>query len=173
MLYETLENEIKARLVAKITEFVPLIEVVPEKQEDYKKGEKGAITVVYQSSKWDKPKSTGYTVQEETMAIDLFIKCKNLRGVNGIWDLQNKARLALVGWAPSNCNRLFAMSFDFVKREDGIFTYVFTVGGMSQAVMSNDQTDAPLPTEITHIPDSPSYDTLVIELNVPEPEPEE
>jgi hypothetical protein len=162
MFFETFENDIKNRLVAKVGSGIT-VEVLPEKQSDFATPfDKGKISVCYKMSDFDKPKSTGHTVQQEDMQAELVIQARNLRGVNGVYDIFNKARLAVVGFMPTHCGRVYGVSFKFEERTDAVWTYVFTIAARSEMVMLADNVVEPGITEITHVPSDQGFGSITV-----------
>lgn len=162
MFFEDLENEIASRIVQKVSPSF-IVEVLPDDNSSYSRPfDKTKISVCYIESQYNKPKSTGYTAQEEGMNFEIVIVSRNRRGVGGLYDAFNQVRKAIIGYVPANCNRIYAVSFMVMKREDGLFYFTFTVGVISQLVMVADIDNDPLPTILTFTPDDTYYDTLVV-----------
>lgn len=162
MFYELLETETVARIAAKVVSQY-LTEKLPENQADYNRPfVKGKITVAYKKSQFNTPKSTGHTVQEEGMQLEIVLCAKKLRGPDGIYEMFDKTRRALIGWRPSHCGRMYAVSFELETRQDGLFYYIFTVGAVSQLVMEADIDNDPAVSELQFVPDAPEYDTLTL-----------
>jgi hypothetical protein len=136
MLFETLEDNIIARLNSKIASGTVEIEVMPDVEKDFvRPTTKGRITVCYKESDYNPLLSTGPVIQKETQQIELYLQATKRRGLYGIYDLFNKSRLALVGFTPDNCDtKIQGVKFDFWLRENNMWIYRFLISTTSRLV---------------------------------------
>lgn len=127
MDYEQAETDI----IARITPFINAgIEVIPlpQNQADFKRPfEKAKITVAYKGSKWEKPQSTAEMSQDEDVMFEFSIQSKTLRGDRGIYIVKSLLIQALVGFAPTNCDKMYCKESGMTEAkttfEDGVWTY--------------------------------------------------
>lgn len=160
MFIEDFETDIVNRLVARIGTVID-IEKLPEKQSDFSTPfSKAKVSVVYKSSDYDTPKSTSHTAQQENAQAELVIQARNLRGTNGLYDVYDKCRKALIGFIPRNCGRIYAVSFKFEERNEAIWTYIFTIAARSEFVIDNDEVVDPSISQIKA--NSPGYPIIVV-----------
>lgn len=125
--YEAAEDDIYNRL--KVFESVNVeVEKLPENHKNFKRPyEKAKITVGYKGSKWEKTKSTQQIAQDEKLTFELALQSKVLRGPRGLYNLKRLVTVALVGFAPTDCDRMTAdesgMTGVTETLVDGVWTY--------------------------------------------------
>lgn len=154
--YEQLENEIAARLQPLADDGVQ-VQVMPETTEEYAKPplDKGSIIVAYIGSDFDTtdgvPKivSIDTSSQEEYLRIELTLRSRKLRGTNGIHDIRDRAQARLLGYRPSNYDKLKLRSFNFFAFTESVWAYklIFWCKGFIAEVP--DEVTEPLSTQIT------------------------
>ncbi len=163
MNIELAENSIKAKLIADFevltTPTTIVVDLLPENEKDYKKAtEHTRAYVCYAASNFSKPKSTNFIVQEEDANLQIVIMSSKLRGVDGIYDAFRLISNSLLGFEPTNCRRIYALKFEHEKREDGVFSYIYTLACGSELVQNFTEPVTQVITQITVTPENPNYD---------------
>lgn len=157
---EQTETEITERLQGIATN---LIRVHPAPETDADRPEPSSVRsnvfVMYTGSRFGESRSTNDVSQDEFYQFAVVIESPFLRGEFGIYQVKKKVIDRLLGFQPSNSNRLTAVNAGFntekMLQENGVFTFpvVFETRGM--AVQVDDYTDEPGP--------------LISQITVPEP----
>ena len=126
----SLYTDIEAEIVARLTPFKAQgfnVLALPEVQADYEKPFlNGRITVAYHSSEFDKPQSTEQVSQWEQINFIIAVESTKLRVEGrGIYDLMATIRRYLIGFQPSNCDRMWAKEAGLKKAEydNNLWTY--------------------------------------------------
>jgi hypothetical protein len=127
MNYGIAEQEIVARITAYITELgkTDLYEaaVIPETEQQYTEFysnfTKARVAVQYVDSQYDAGSSTGIALQEEKAKFRLTYEARKLRGEGGLYNLMEVTKLALVGYRPSNADRLTVAKYGLLEFEQG------------------------------------------------------
>jgi len=127
-LAEVQEEEIKARIATKLGNTVEC-EVVPEKTVDFKRSitTKPVITVAYSGADYPALKSTNEVSQTSEETFEIMIRAKLLRGTNGVYDLKDKIRKAVVGFTPSSCGKIYLKSFKLENFEENLWMHSFRI----------------------------------------------
>ena len=149
MRYEQIELDIVNRLAVLAAANVVVVPM-PEVQGDYKRpvGTGMRVSVMYKSSEFEKPISTGSVVQKEIISIDVMLQASKLRGANGLYRLQEAVRRRLIGFRPSNCDRLYAVENGYTDWRENVWTHTFTLACVSMAVEDLDTSEDVLITKI-------------------------
>jgi len=160
MNYETIQNDIAARLeTANTPTAVWEVEVLPEKEEDYKrpvlKGF-GRITVEYHSSTYAKPMSTDSSNQEEIANFIVHIRASALYGNKGIHALLELVKAKLVGFKPTNCKKLRLVRCEPQPKTDNIWLTILQFETTCVQVELDDPSTDVLITQITVLPPVPT-----------------
>jgi hypothetical protein len=148
MDYGALEIEIANRLQQKLQaqgfDAIPL----PETQAEYSKPfTNGRATVAFTNAKLDDPQSTGEISQYLVVTFSLSLQSRFLRGDNGIHRLSQLVKQYLLGFRPTDCDRLYHVSHEFVRYEDGVWEHVMDFEAKTlwvQGIDDNDDEDLPL-----------------------------
>jgi hypothetical protein len=126
----SLYTDIEAEIVARLTPFKAQgfnVLALPEVQADYEKPFlNGRITVAYHSSEFDKPQSTEQISQWEEIRVIVGIEARSLRGTGkGIYDMMALVRKYLIGFIPTDCERMWAKEAGLKKAEyeNNVWTY--------------------------------------------------
>ncbi len=134
MFFEQLEKDIVTQLKFKLGNTIE-VEVEPENEEKNKTPfAKPRVTTLFDNSSFEKPNSTGYISQHETATLAIYIRCRALRGPLGIYTLAENVRRAIVGFAPTNWDKIWLLKFSFVKREENLWHYAVMISTKSQIV---------------------------------------
>ncbi len=149
-LAETQEGEIRARLATKLGVSIEC-EVVPEKTVDFKRSVvlKPIITVAYSGADYPALKSTQEVSQTSEEVFEIVIRAKLLRGTNGVYDLKDKIRKAVVGFSPSSCGKIYLKSFKLENFEENLWMYSFKIACTSLNVEDFSEEEGPALTEAT------------------------
>lgn len=83
----------------------------------------GTVLIGYQRSKFKKPRSTDLIVQERHLQLRFTVFARALDGENGVLDLLDSLRLALVGFQPEHCQQIRLLSERFLGEVDGVWQY--------------------------------------------------
>jgi len=148
MDYGALEIEIANRLQQKLQpqgfDAIPL----PETQAEYSKPfTNGRATVAFTSAKLDDPQSTGEISQYIVVTFSLSLQSRFLRGEKGIHQLSQLVKQYLLGFRPTDCDRLYHVSHEFVRYEDGVWEHVMDFEAKTlwaQGIDDQDDEDLPL-----------------------------
>lgn len=132
MNYEQAEEDIKARLLPFVNAGVIDTILIPETLADFKRPfENGKITICYKGSKWEDPRSTGHIVQDEEVIFQIEIQSRTLRGERGIYLMKKAINQAIIGFAPTDCDRIYAKESGLTSVGEtlnaGVWTYSFLV----------------------------------------------
>ena len=147
-LITDIEESIKARLGAEITDVPPLVKImrkldnstveVPVRIESYPRNPSeqvlitlatsGAIVVRYTGSKYSaKREVCGITVQDRTMVYEVLVFSESLQvrdTGSGIYELLDLSGLRLIGYKPEGCvDSIELVQDDYVEERKGFWTY--------------------------------------------------
>lgn len=149
MRYEQIELDIVNRISVLAAANVVVVPM-PETQGDYKRpvGTGMRVSVMYKSSEFEKPISTGNVVQKEIISIDVMLQASKLRGANGLYRLQEAVRRRLIGFRPTSCDRLYAVENGYTDWRENVWTHTFTFACASMAVEELDTSEEVLITQI-------------------------
>lgn len=119
MNYETLENEILARLSFMNTANIS-VEKLPELEAERIKPlpTKAKVTVIYAGSEYGNSMSTSQVSQEEKIFIQILIESTFLRGTLGVYNLVSVIKSALIGFRPTFCKRIQATKHHTIGGEE-------------------------------------------------------
>lgn len=145
--FEQAENEIVTQLQTKLGNVVEVI-ALPENDADYKRSlTKPKITVAYSESSFDPSTSTAQVSQKEKPSFLCNIRYQKLRGAGGLYETIQKVKEALVGFKPSNGDRLQLNKVEFDDRDEyQNFSYniTFTTQKMNVQVLQDEETSTNL-----------------------------
>lgn len=138
---EVQENDIRQRLIDKINDSNIDIEVLPDALDAWRRPfEKGRISVTYDMSKYGKVDEIGLIKQEDVMHFCLFIQCRTRQGEYGLYDLFNRSKKAVIGYAPTHCSKIYGISFEHVERAQDVWVYEFKIA-CNNILVENFDTD--------------------------------
>jgi hypothetical protein len=115
--YDQTEDEIVSRL--RLFFEVDTVDVIvePDNDADYKRGIQNPIlTVAYSGSSWPIQLSTSEGSQREEVSFLINIQARTRRGALGIFSLKSTMTKALLGWKPTNLDRIYLKKFDPLGR---------------------------------------------------------
>ncbi len=142
------EDDIIERLTAKLTDNIDSdVEIIPLPDADTEllpKFGKRRLIVAYNGDE-AMPDSNISAVQQDldtTFAIGFFGKVT--RGEKGIYALKRKVENALIGFAPTGCQKLTYNSFKFIENRDKVFNYLLLIKTISVLIeMPDDEPTYP------------------------------
>jgi len=148
MNYETAEEQIRTRLAAKLGSNVEA-RVLPEDEAEYGKiaVAKPRVTVSYKmsdfptgerASKASSRTLGSFVSQEEQIVFEITMESRKLRGRNGLYDVLTKTKKALLGFTPSDCQKLQVLKFGFVERTESLFIYQLLISTTTTIVEEQD-----------------------------------
>jgi hypothetical protein len=179
MNYEQAEQDIADRLAPFVTAGVIDIVLLPQNVSDFKRPfTKGKITICYKGSKWQDPRSTAQISQEEEVMFQIEIQSRTLRGDHGIYLMKKALNQAIIGFAPTDCDRIYAKESGMTgvaeTLNDGVWTYSYVVACKSISVEDYEEDLSVLLKKITNndlttggsfVVESPSESFNAYELN--------
>lgn len=126
MNYEQAEDDIYNRLLPFEGADIEVAKL-PESQADFKRPYvKAKFTIGYKGSKWKDPRSTSHISQEEEVIFEIAIQSRTLRGAKGVYTLKRLLTQALVGFQPTDCDRMYAKESGMTgdaTLADGVWSY--------------------------------------------------
>lgn len=126
---ELQEKEIADRIAFKINDPTNIdVEVLPDGLDAYRRPfKKGRISVSFDMSKYGDVDDLSFIKQDDTMHFCIILQCRKRRDTYGLYDLFNKAKLSIIGFRPTNCAKIYGVSFDFVDRQEDVWLYEFKI----------------------------------------------
>lgn len=165
MNYGSLETEIAQRVQTLLTGTEYEVEVMPDNDDRFTRSvTKGRVSVWVPEVKTSEPSSTSMIRQLETIQVQLHIKAKNLRSTVqpltfGVYEVADSITRILVGWMPTDCNRMYKVGLRFQSRENETWEYILTLATTTLLVEDYTEPVVPLITQITTTNDG---DPLVV-----------
>lgn len=147
---EATEKEITDRLQGIATEDLR-IHAAPES--DAERPDPSSVRcnafVMYAGSRYGEPRSTDHVSQDEFYQFAVVIETPYLRGDFGVYQVKKKVVDRLLGFKPSNSDRLTVVNAGFntekMLQESGVFTFPVMFETRGMAVQVDDFTDEPGP----------------------------
>ena len=132
------------RLKVKIPQLA--VEYFPDRPAEYRLNHpKGALLVSYLGSQFDTPVDVTYIAQPRTVKLSVTVILRQLNGKGGAVDVVDAVRLALVGFRPPDCRKVWAVSEKFLGETAGLWQYAVDVATEAMLVEDADvNTEAPL-----------------------------
>lgn len=87
--------------------------------EFYSNWTKARAAVQYVDSEYDSGRSTGIMVQEEKARFRLTYETRKLRGDGGLYNLMELTKLALIGYKPTDGDRMTVYKYGMLEFEQG------------------------------------------------------
>jgi hypothetical protein len=125
MDFEIVENDIVARLQAKIVQDNLTIIPIPEDETEILPvfGQR-QIIVAFANEEADADENTSIVTQNTHNTFSVLLQGKKLRGVTGLYPLAELVKAALIGFKPTDCRELIYSNHRFVKNDKKVFEYV-------------------------------------------------
>lgn len=154
MKYETLENNIHARLTADLGSNIE-VSIMPESQAQFSRPfTKPRVEICYKSSDFDKPQSINRVSQNEISQLELVIIARLRRGNNGLYDVIEKVKDSIVGYQPDHYGRVYFKTLKPEDFKDNLWYYTLTIETPTLIVENYTELDTPLfvaATSITNV----------------------
>ena len=96
-----------------------------------------ALLVHYQGSNYTTSKALGCIVQENSKEFSITIVTRNLRSNNGAYELIDKIKLLMSGYAPNECSKLYPIKDYFISENCGIWQYGIDFKLNTQNIQNN------------------------------------
>ena len=123
---------IQQSIVSKLTQFftdavLPFTAFdLPDSPNDFQKAVLAPIVyVVYTGSKADPSVTTNTIVQPRKLGFSVEVHARSLYKANGLFIVRHAIELALVGFTPSDCQRMYLIKDDITKTDDNVWVHVF------------------------------------------------
>lgn len=142
-------DAVVGRLRVKIPQLV--VEYFPDRPAEYRLNHpKGALLVSYLGSQFDTTVDVTHIAQPRTVKLSVTVILRQLNGKGGAVDVVDAVRLALVGFRPPDCRKVWALSEKFLGETAGLWQYAVDVATESMLVEDADvNTETPL-TQVTY-----------------------
>ncbi len=142
-----LETALVERLAARLPELAA--EAFPKSWKEYRLlHQRGAVLVMYRSSRYGQIEDVGAVVQERTAEFALVLLARNLRDHRDLSGYLEGIRRAVQGFKVPGC-RAFRMVDDrFEDEVDGLWTHAVLVDTVLPAVEDNDEEELPPLTRV-------------------------
>lgn len=153
-------EEIAAAIMAMITGFIDTdlvdVKLEPEVDSEYSRPiddattstDRAQIFVFLHSVEYDSNRSTRYAEHDENQTWQVIIRSRRLTGVNGIYDLQNKVKAALLGKRPDGAiNQIELKKIMPQGKQDGVHDWSILLslrGQIQVADLDSDFDDLPI-----------------------------
>lgn len=141
--------------------------VLPDVQADYKTPIGPTAWVSYVESSFEAVNLTpthfsiGPTIQNEVLNFEMTIQAKKLRGDAGIYKVIELVRRKLLGFAPTNCHKLYLVKVIPEQFAENLYTYKLLMACSSVAMEDFEEEGGVLITRIQLDDKEPFTDTTV------------
>ena len=99
---------------------------LPEVESEYRRAIQNPISfVVYIGSTSPGVRNTNASTQDRKLQFSVECLSRILRGDNGLYRMRDFVERSLMGFRPTNCDRLYLVKDDVTRGEDGIWAHVF------------------------------------------------
>lgn len=121
-----------------------LVEVFPERPSEYSfMHPNGVVLVGYQGSRFTQIESLSPIAQQRDITLDLTVIGTGWHGDEGALALLDEVRLAVVGYAPPNCQPCHLGEERFLAEDAGAWLYRLSVHTETQQVQQTAASDLP------------------------------
>ena len=146
-------ESVRARLANAIPDMAA--ELYPDKPAEYRLlHPRGAFLVGYGGSRTEQPALMDLVVQDRTVDVQVTIMQRLLNGRGGVLETLDDMIRVLVGFAPSDCGKLFLKSDGFLGENGGIWQYAATFSARTVLTEDVDAQTAPLLNAIILVEDN-------------------
>lgn len=115
-------DSIVERLKLKIPQLA--VEYFPDRLSEYRLNHpKGALLVSYLGSRFDPTVDVTFIAQPRTVNVSVTVILRQLNGRGGAVDVVDLVRMALVGFRPVDCRKVWAVSEKFLGETAGLWQY--------------------------------------------------
>jgi len=154
MNLSALENEIVEKLKEISTIDNLVIQLLPNRNADYKKVyDKPTATVMFSQIKFDKPKSDSPFMQPYTANLEIIISSKGVRSdvkSVGVYEIYMLILQRIIGYQPENYSKIAAVDFKFENYEENVFTYCLSIETESLTIEQTDCIQKPLLVQVDY-----------------------
>jgi hypothetical protein len=143
MNIEIIQQSIVTQLQAAFTASSLLFtaENIPESEAGYRKAVPNPIAyVVYTGSTSPGVRSSNPVIQDRKLQFSVECLSRVLYGPNGLLKVRDYVELALIGFKPVNCDRMYLVKDDIDRADDSIWAHVFQFECITMLVQ-NDLSD--------------------------------
>ena len=145
-----IEKAIINRLKSKIQGLE--IDSFPEKPAEYRLlHAKGALLVRYGGCSYTERLATDFIVQDRKINFEVNVVMRHLTSHEGVYAYLDAVRIALTGFRPPHCGKMYPVREEFLTEEAGIWHYVVTFSMNTKAVEAAEDEAAILLKKITTI----------------------
>ena len=137
-------DAVVARLKVKLPQLA--VEYFPDRPAEYRLNHPGgALLVSYLGSQFDTTVDVTYVAQPRTVKLSVTVILRQLNGKGGAVDVVDAVRLAMVGFRPPDCRKVWAVSEKFLGETAGLWQYAVDVASEAMLVEDADvHTESPL-----------------------------
>ncbi len=156
--------EIEKAIISRLKNKIQGLEIssFPEKPAEYRLlHAKGAILVRYAGCSYTEPLATDFIVQDRKINFEVNVVMRHLTSHEGVYAYLDAVRIALTGFKPPNCGKMYPVKEEFLTEEAGIWHYVITFSMSTKAVELEEEFQTALLKNITTI-DKSSEETLEV-----------
>lgn len=135
------------------------VEVLPDVQAEFERNvpNKGRLSVLFFEAKPNPTKSVGRFAQHVDLTFHLMIQATKVEGAFGISDLQDRARKLLVGFDPTDCDRIQHGGLMFSRYLKSVWEYAFILN--THTMIVEDYTESPDAPPVSQIQVTSDYGT--------------
>lgn len=100
------------------------VELFPPRPAEYRLNHPvGAVLLGYPGSRHQGPRPLGMVAQERAVRFGCTLVARQIWGSLGAVALLDRLRAALVGWAPPDCDGIYALDDKFLTEDAGVWWY--------------------------------------------------
>jgi len=121
--------EIEQAIINRLKEKIQGIEIdsFPEKPDEYNLlHPKGALLVRYVGSNYAEPFATDVIAQDRKVNFEVNVVMRHLTSHEGIYAYLDAVRIALTGFKPPHCSKMYPVREEFITEKAGIWHYAIT-----------------------------------------------
>jgi hypothetical protein len=140
MNFDPIEDSIVTQLQAKFEASGLPFEAkkIPDAEADYKRAVNGVIAyVLFTGSGSPGVKNTNPVTQDRKAQFAIEIFGRKRKGVDGVSAASHLMELALVGFRPVSCDRLYLVKDDYDKDSDGFWIHIYRLECMTMLVQES------------------------------------
>ena len=158
--------EIEQAIIDRLKEKIQGLEIdsFPEKPADYRlRHPKGALLVRYAGCAYTEPLATDYIIQDRKISFEVNVLMRHLTSHEGVYAYLDAVRIALTGFKPPNCGRVYPVKEEFIIEDAGIWHYGIVFTMTTRAVEIEEERQEVLLKKITAI-DEKNEETFVVNI---------
>ena len=140
---------IKGRLAAKLPGLA--VEYFPDRPDEYRLNHpKGALLVSYLGSRFGDVADIEIVAQERTAKFSVTVLLRQLNGNGGAIDVLDQVRLAVAGFRPPDCRKVWIVGERYLGESTGIWQYAVDFATETMLVEDADVGLEPLLTNVDY-----------------------